>query len=143
MLFGVLVEPVVGEQSLTRLIIVLDGKLNLLLFDALQDSKGRFMLESHVVTYAPSATVLHLLREPRPSSFANRSFLGVGGVVYSSSMASGNGGKVPAPSSTNVADFFGVDSVTFPDLPGSTQEVVSAAKIIGGPSQLLLESKAT
>jgi CHAT domain-containing protein/tetratricopeptide (TPR) repeat protein len=141
--FGVLMEPVVSGQSPTRLIIVPDGKLNLLPFDALQDSEGRFVLQSHVVTYAPSATVLHLLREPRPSSFANRSFLGVGGVAYSSSMASGSGGKGPAPSSTNVADFFGLDSVIFPDLPGSTQEVVSAATIIGGANQLLLEGKAT
>jgi len=36
-----------------------------------------------------------------------------------------------------------LDSVTFPDLPGSTQEVVSASKIIGGANQLLLEGKAT
>ena len=54
MLFGVLVEPVVGEQSPTRLIIVPDGKLNPLPFGALQDAEGRFVLESHVVTYAPS-----------------------------------------------------------------------------------------
>lgn len=99
--------------------------------------------EDSSVTYTPSATVLHLLREPRSSNVAKRSFLGVGAVVYSSSMAAASGGKVSAPTSTNAADFFGLDSVTFPDLPGSTQEVVGAAKIIGGANQLLLEGKAT
>jgi CHAT domain-containing protein len=142
-LFKVLLEPALGKQSPTRLIVVPDGKLNLLPFDAMRDSDGKFVLQSHVVSYAPSATVLQLLRESRPSNVAQRSFLGVGGVVYSRSAQSRDAGHVAAPSSTNVADFFGLDSVMFPDLPGSTQEVVSAAKIVGGANQLLLEDKAT
>ena len=66
-LFSVLLEPVVGDIPGPDLIVVPDGKLNLLPFDALRDSEGRFVLESHVVTYAPSATVLYLLRESRPA----------------------------------------------------------------------------
>src|SRR5438552_7179278 len=69
-----------------------DGKLNLLPFDALRDPQGRYFLESHVVTYAPSATVLYLLREPRSLKRANRDFLGVGGVVYSGPTVSTDGG---------------------------------------------------
>jgi CHAT domain-containing protein len=122
--------------------VVPDGKLNLLPFDALRDSEGRFVLESHVVTYAPSATVLHLLKESRAANAPNRSFIGVGGVVYSSFGTSGES-KAQAPASNNVPDFFGLDSVTFPDLPESTQKVVNAAEIIGGANQLLLEDKAT
>jgi CHAT domain-containing protein len=123
--------------------VISDGKLNLLPLDALRDSEGRFVLESRVVTYAPSATVLYLLREstpthPRP---AMRNFLGVGGVVYAGSGASGN--ESQAPAANGVADFFGLDSVSFPDLPGSAQEVVASAGIIGGTKQLLLEGKAT
>jgi CHAT domain-containing protein len=143
-LFSLLLQPVlVGLREKTRLIVIPDGKLNLLPLDALRDSEGRFVLESRVVTYAPSATVLYLLRastptHPRP---ATRNFLGVGGVVYAGSGASGN--ESPAPASNGVADFFGLDSVTFPDLPGSAQEVVASAGIIGGTKQLLLEGKAT
>jgi hypothetical protein len=55
-----------GRYSLVRIfrrfIVVPDGKLHLLPFDALKDAKGKYVLESHVVTYAPSATVLGLLR---------------------------------------------------------------------------------
>jgi CHAT domain-containing protein len=140
-LFSVLLGPVAGDLPGTRLIVVPDGKLNLLPFDALRDSEGKFVLESHVVTYAPSATVLYLLRESRPTHSAMRSFLGVGGVAYSSNGGSGN--KSQAPASNGVADFFGLDSVMFPDLPGSAQEVVGSAGIIGGTKQLLLEGKAT
>ncbi|MEP7274614.1 MAG: BlaI/MecI/CopY family transcriptional regulator, partial [Acidobacteriota bacterium] len=95
-LFSLLLAPVVGDLPGTRLIVVPDGKLNLLPFDALRDSEGRFVLESHVVTYAPSATVLYLLRESRPAHLATRSFLGVGGVAYSGSGASGNESQAPA-----------------------------------------------
>src|SRR2546422_7993012 len=96
-----------------------DGKLNLLPFDALRDSEGRYVLESRVVTYAPSATVLYLLRKPRSPDRATRDFLGVGGVVYSSSMVSSGSDGSMAPKADIVADFFGLEAVTFPDLPGS------------------------
>src|SRR6185503_10522129 len=62
-LFSVLLDPVVGRQPQTKLIVVPDGTLNLLPFDALRDLQGRYVLQSHVVTYALSATVLYLLRE--------------------------------------------------------------------------------
>jgi len=48
-----------------------------------------------------------------------------------------------APKASIVADFFGLDAVAFPDLPGSTQEVVGAAGIIKGSNQLLLDRNAT
>jgi CHAT domain-containing protein len=140
-LFSILLDPVVEQQRETRLIVVADGKLNLLPFDALRDSQGRYVLESRVVTYAPSATVLHLLRQPRSSDRAKQDFLGVGGVVYSIPGADGRTNVAPKP--TTVADFFGLDAVTFPDLPGSTEEVVGAAGIIKSSSQLLLEREAT
>jgi CHAT domain-containing protein len=136
-----LLHPVVDQRRETALIVVADGKLNLLPFDALRDSEGSYVLESRVVTYAPSATVLYLLRESSPTQPAMRNFLGVGGVAYSGSGTSGKENQAPA--ANGVADFFGLDSVTFPDLPGSTQEVVGSAGIVGGTKELLLEGKAT
>ena len=118
-----------------------DGKLNILPFDALRNLEGKYLLEWHVVTYAPSATVLYLLRNHRSSEGTTRNFLGVGGVAYSSLVLDGNSSS--AANASNVADFFGVNAVRFPDLPGSTQEVVEASAIIGGSSQLLLNSDAT
>lgn len=114
-----------------------DGKLHLLPFDGLTDSKGKYVLESHVVTYAPSATVLDLLRKARPSDSVKMSFLGIGGVSYS-------GSRIAAldrgPADT---DFFGIDPVAFSNLPGSRQEVTSIAGIVPGRTKLLLDSNAT
>ena len=141
-LFSILLEPAIGSEPTSRLVVVPDGALNLLPFDALRDSHGKYVLESHVVTYAPSATVLSLLREVRSSDRATQTFLGVGGVVYAGpTMSSGSQGST-APK-VNIADFFGLDAVTFPDLAGSTQEVVEADRIIGGSNQLLLKGGAT
>jgi CHAT domain-containing protein len=121
-----------------------DGKLNLLPFDALRDSEGRYVLESHIVTYTPSATVLYLLRDHRASGRATRDFLGVGGVIYSSPTETIKASVGSASPKANVlADFFGLDAVTFPNLPGSTQEVVEPAGVVRGSKQLLLERDAT
>jgi CHAT domain-containing protein len=140
-LFSLLLDPVIGQQHQTKLIVVPDGKLNILPFDALRNPEGEYLLESRIVTYAPSATVLYLLRNHRSSERTTRNFLGVGGVCYSSPVQDGNSSS--AVNTSNVADFFGVNAVRFPDLPGSTQEVVEASAIIRGSSQLLLDRDAT
>src|SRR5262249_52957678 len=80
-LFSILLERSLGLESKYRIIVVPDGKLHLLPFDALRDKQGRYVLETHVVSYAPSATVLHLIRS-HPSGQTSKKFLGVGGVVY-------------------------------------------------------------
>jgi len=72
----------VGEGLPKRLVIVPDSGLHLLPFDALKDETGKYVLESSVVTYAPSATVLHLLRQSRRPPSVRLTFLGVGGVIH-------------------------------------------------------------
>lgn len=114
-----------------------DGKLNLLPLDALRDSHGKYVLESHIVTYAPSATVLHLLRQNRPSEQLPMSVVGVGGAVYSGDAVDKNHAE------TTPADFFDLNAVTFPRLPGSKQEVQEIGRILKGPRRLLLDAAAT
>ncbi len=60
--YSLLLQPIPGEESSPRLSIVPDGRLHFLPFGSLTDVRGRYLLESHVVTYAPSATVLYLIR---------------------------------------------------------------------------------
>jgi hypothetical protein len=114
-----------------------DGKLHLLPFDALRDSAGRYVLESHIVTYAPSATVLHLLRGSPHEESLPMSMVGVGGATYSGTAA----GRTPLE--VAAADLFGLEGVTFPKLPGSKQEIQSISAIIKGPHELLLDTAAT
>jgi CHAT domain-containing protein len=103
----------------------------------MHNSLGKYVLESHVVTYAPSATVLHLLRQSQSSQSSPMSLVAVGGAIYSGT-ASGK-----TSSETTAADFFDLDAVAFPQLPGSKQEVQSIGSIVSGPSRLLLEGGAT
>jgi CHAT domain-containing protein len=114
-----------------------DGKLHILPFDALKDAKGKYVLESYVVTYAPSATVLEILRKVRRSDSLELNFLGVGGVTYSSK------GIAAVDRGPGTADFFGIDPVAFSNLPGGRQEVTSIAGIVPAPSQVLVDASAT
>ena len=75
-LFSGLLRPTLREGLPKRLVIIPDSRLHLLPFDALKDEAGKYILESSVVTYAPSATVLHLLRQSRPVKPASLTFLG-------------------------------------------------------------------
>ena len=65
------------------------------------------------------------------------SLVAVGGAIYSGT-ASGK-----TSSENAAADFFDLDAVAFPQLPGSKQEVQSIGSIVSGPSKLLLEGDAT
>ncbi len=79
---SILLRPVPGEASKLRLIIVPDGKLNLLPFDSLQDSQGRYVLDLHVMTYAPPARVLYTIRTSPRAHNPKMNLLGVGAVPY-------------------------------------------------------------
>ena len=138
-LFSMLVQPVLGKESKSRLIIVPDGKLHLLPFDALKDLQGRYVLETHIVSYTPSGTVLHLLRASGSSRLPTMNFLGVGGVNYpSSAVVTARTNDVTASS-----DLFDLDAVTIPNLPGTRQEVLSLAGLMEGPNRILLDGNAT
>jgi CHAT domain-containing protein len=144
-LYSLLVRPaMVGNEQNLRLIIVPDGKLHLLPFDALEDDQGQYLLESHIVTYAPSATVLYLLRSSGSSDQATRNFLGIGDVTYTRPMVSkGNATGRQGPRGNELADLFDLKTLNLGDLPGSGEEVISAARILKGDDHLLLGSNAT
>jgi len=138
-LYSVLLAPVLaGQKDKTSLVIVPDGKLHLLPFDALSDEHGNYVLESRTVTYSPSATVFALLRRAPRTDRAEKSFLGVASSAYSgTTLASA------VRSADNAGGLFDVTPVTFSDLPGSKQEVASIAAILSGPQKLLLDASAT
>ena len=81
-LFGLLLEPVRGLPRRTRLVIVPDGALHGLSFDSLVDGTGRYVVESYVVSCAPSGTALDLLRTDPSRPGAGAGGLVIGGVSY-------------------------------------------------------------
>jgi CHAT domain-containing protein len=139
------VKPIPGLKERSSLIVVPDGKLHLLPFDSLQDAQGRLVLESHVVTNSPSATVFHLLRTSSGRKPSTMSLLGVGAVPYESkpeTLLSQNQGQATGKG-TVARGLFDLEGAKLQDLPGTRQELASAGQIIGKNSVLLMGEKAT
>ena len=98
-LYDLLLAPAGAQlRGKTRLVIVPDGKLWGLPFQALQDARGRHLVEDYAISYAPSLTVLRemvRLRGRRPTAASPPSLLAVGnpslGAERAGSVTSGNG----------------------------------------------------
>jgi CHAT domain-containing protein len=61
-LYRRLFAPVVEYRQKTRVIVVPDGTLGFIPFDGLVDDASKFAIQTHTISYVPSATVLFLLR---------------------------------------------------------------------------------
>jgi len=133
--YAVLLAPIRNLRAKSRIIVVPDGVLHLLPFDALQSSSGEYVLDSSVVSYAPSATVLQFLRSHQRSR-APLPFLGIGDVTYDS----GPRAVSEASITRGVYDLAGAH---FGLLPGSRSEILTAEQIFGSGSVALLGRSAT
>jgi CHAT domain-containing protein len=137
-LYELLVAPVklIGQSQ--RLVVIPDAKLHLVAFDALLDPEDRYLTETHVVSYAPSATAYHLLSKPAPVEREQLALLGVGGALYSRGQIEDRqfvwrGKGFFAPSGTPYWSF----------LPHSLSEVQDIAASWPGETFLLTEDTAT
>jgi CHAT domain-containing protein len=143
-LYSALLKPLPSWVLKPLLIVVPDGQLNLIPFDALMDNKGRYVLATHVVSYAPSATALDLIENSRRKNPEPIMFLGLGGVQYRPNDANASSDPRSEFHSTAVlSDPFGLKAHPLPDLPHSADEVESAGTIFGSSSVLLLGPEAT
>jgi CHAT domain-containing protein len=137
----ILLRPV-SVPSRARLVVVPDGKLHLLPFDSLRDDGGRYVLESHVVTYAPSGTTLQLIRSAHRQN-PTLPFIGIGNIAYNDpppKFRATPPRTVEASTSRGLYDLAGAH---FPPLPGTREEVLTSGKIFGKSSVLLLGPNAT
>jgi CHAT domain-containing protein/tetratricopeptide (TPR) repeat protein len=63
-LYGILIKPVEKELAGKKhLVVVPHGMLHYLPFQALRSPEGKYLIESHTVSYLPSASVLKYARE--------------------------------------------------------------------------------
>jgi tetratricopeptide (TPR) repeat protein len=65
LLYRYLFEPISEYRQKSQVIIVPDGKLGFIPFDALVAGDSRYAIQTHTISYVPSATVLFLLRSAR------------------------------------------------------------------------------
>jgi len=126
-LYDAILQPITEVKSKMDLVVVPDGRLHMVPFDALVDNGGKFVVETRSVTYAPSATGFFLLTKQGkiPRTFSH-TLLAVGGVPYS-------GGELKEGARTR-----GYDPASLSDLPASRDEAEAANLAVHDPSNTML-----
>jgi len=125
-LYAALLKDIPEALKKERLIIVPDGRLHLLPFDALVDGAGQYLVSSYTITYAPSATALYLVNSV-PKQPEQRAFLGIGGIPYEQNAEL-----------TKLATMRGYINSALVNLPASREEVLAAQAAIRGEGDTLL-----
>lgn len=130
--FRELLAPVMSRlEEKSRLIVVPDGSLHWLPFGSLVGPDAAYLVQSHVVTAAPSGTVLHLLRTSQRDERPTLPLLAVGNVQYGSNRIAQTRG------------LYDVEGEKFGALPSTLKEVSEATTIAGAKSVLLVGGRAT
>jgi CHAT domain-containing protein len=142
---SLLLKPIPDSLRLKRLVIIPDGSLYSLPFDSLLSTHGQYVLQSHIVSYAPSVTVLDFLTNRHRAHQPQMAFLGIGDVPYDmepQTDESGTRGGVVRTVSRGLYDISGAH--LYP-LPETHAELISASHALRDPKQtiLLLGDKAT
>jgi CHAT domain-containing protein len=139
-LYTRLLEPLAAAGTAKRMVIVPDGKLHALPFDALMDRGGQLVLSRAVVSYAPSASVnVYLARARRLQPKEPRELLAVGGVQYASASP-----LQKMKLALRGASLFDPDAPTeLADLPGSTKEITQITPLVKHGVDALTGAKAT
>ena len=125
-LYATLLREIPEISKKERLVIVPDGRLHLLPFDALVDGAGRYLVSSHTITYAPSATSLYLTNSA-PQKPAQHPLLGIGGIPYEQNAEL-----------TKLATMRGYISTPLVNLPASKEEVLAAQAAFPSDSDTVL-----
>jgi CHAT domain-containing protein len=131
-LYDSLLSPISELSTQSKLVIVPDGALHLIPFDALVRD-GHYLLETHTVSVVPSGTVLSLLAQRR--EVAQQSVLPYVGVAAWTRKGSQEGPVFRA--------IAGPQKEQFLPLPESKREVETIASDLPKPSTLLLGQDAT
>ena len=131
-LFQLLLEPIPEAQTKEQVIVVRDGQLHLVPFDALVNSRGHYVVESQTVDYAPSGTTFFLLRIAGGTKQPSQGLLAAGGIPYGHSNLK------------ETAVTRGYSDTGLSDLPSSADEARAAITALPNRlNELLLGNKAT
>ena len=134
-LYEMLMSPLGDAARVPNLLIVRDGELHLLPFEALVDSGGKYVSDRNVVSYLPSAASFYLLaQKSRQGENHPRAVLAVGGVAYGTDR----------DQLKNLITLRGGDSTKLTDLPTSSEEIqVAESSFPGKQNEVLTGVAAT
>jgi CHAT domain-containing protein len=131
-LYDAILRPVREAAQKSVVIVVRDGQLHSVPFDALREPSGRYVVENRTVLYSPSAATFYLLAREGARLDPQKALLAVGGIPYSQSPMNRAGLTS------------GYNRSGFADLPASADEVRIAQRALrSGESSLLLGRSAT
>ncbi len=137
-LYAWLIALLPAEVQKPRIIIVPDGRLHVLPFECLQDASGHYLIESRVISYAPSATTLYYLKAAQRTRPAKLALLGLGGVEYQTGnmpFMNTTGHRITRAVSRGIFDLTGVH---LNNLPASRSEVTGVSQALGRQDSVLL-----
>lgn len=120
-------------KGINHLMIVPDGPLALLPFDALSDpASGKYLGETYLISMHPSVSVMRMTE--RRVINADRSFLGFGGASYTKSPGASKDGAGSAGNrvKTETNDYYQNLKLILFDLPGSLEEVKAITDQVSG-----------
>jgi CHAT domain-containing protein len=138
----VLLDGIPEITSRRRVIVSVDGDLHQLPFELLIDVSGRQLLESHVVSYVPSASVLTILRSRQPQRDPQRTALAISASPTAEMPA--NSTNRPLPVGAIGRGVYDVDASELPPLPSANDEARSVGAALGPlTSTILLGESAT
>lgn len=140
-LYGLLVGPLASLFPESHLIISPDGILNSLPFEALRNDGG-YLVQSKVISYTSSGTVLWRLRSTEPVKSA-QPLLAVGAVDYHLMRALPETYSHESLTATVLRGLSELSGSKLEDLPGSREELLTIARIAGPDAKLLLGESAT
>jgi CHAT domain-containing protein len=131
-LYSAVVGPAKHLIENLDLIVVPDGVLHGIPFGPLVDGEGHYLLQTHTIDYAPSGSVLALLRRSHPAG--HKELLAVGNVAYGDEVRPN--GRWPI--------FRGLESLRrrgLMPLPATQDEVQSVAASMQGFRDVILSGK--
>ena len=135
--YDLLLAPIAPLAQSERVIIVPDGKVSMAPLGAAVDQQGRYFVETHIVSFAPSATAFALLSKPNREGLRKIDVLGVGGAQYPGIPG------VSQQSETRAGALFGLVPPVFSKLIRSGAEVSDLATAGGWETLSLIGENAT
>ncbi len=125
-----------------RVIVSADGDLHQLPFDLLVTASGKLLLDSHVVSYVPSGSVLALLRNRQAQGAGQRAALAVSAspTTEIAGQSQDGGARVFGAIGRGIYD---LEATQLPALPSANDEARSVGATLGTSSIVLLGDSAT
>lgn len=134
-----------------RIIVLPHGALSTLPLEALVDGDGRYVVETHVLTYSQSATLALDDTHARARPAKRRAFVGIGDPVYDwRAFKAGKVEGVPSADARGMKRYLDAKATVprgarrgLERLPGTAREVKAIAELFGADAKLYLRDEAS